>query len=342
MDKPQLLVRSFPDPIPQESSSSWRGRWRRLRPTAPPLFRWVGPASALGATLIGLTLGLSACSSRSLPSASTPVRSGALPTLRIAVLPAYARAEQERIIAPLDAHLEKVLGQQVDFLFAENYEDNVKMLLDGRANAAYTGPAIYLEARDRGARIQPLAAPIDERTKRPWYRAAIIVASNGPIQTLADLKGKRIAFVAPTSTSGYLVPLAALTQVGLKPTRDFAAVVFGGNHTKTVALLETGKVDACATSLDSYRKQQASDQPTVAQSRVLWQSDPIPHSPFVISEDLPPELVEKLKEALLTVPPNLQDILGTPLLGYTLVTATDYEPIQQLRVQLRMAKDSPK
>lgn len=299
-------------------------------------------SSVLGATLVGVALTfLSACAPRSLPSASPPVPSVELPTLRIAVLPAYARAEQERIIAPLDAHLEKVLGQRVDFLFAESYEDNVKMLVDGRANAAYTGPAIYLEALERGGRLEPLAAPIDKMTKRPWYRACIIVASNNPAKTLADLKGKRIAFVAPTSTSGYLVPLAAFKQLGLA-SQDFAAVVFGGNHTKTAALLDMGKVDAYATSLDSYKKQQALEKSPATQSRVLWESEPIPHSPFVISQDLPPELVEKLKEALLTVPPDLEDIIGTPLLGYTLVTAADYEPIQQLRIQLQMAKSNPK
>jgi phosphonate transport system substrate-binding protein len=72
---------------------------------------------------------------------------------------------------------------------------------------------------------------------------------------------------------------------------------------------------------------------------VLWESAPIPHTPFLVSRDLPPDLIEKMKEAFLTVPPGLQDIVGTYASGYTLVEASDYEPIQQLRIQLHLAAE---
>lgn len=261
------------------------------------------------------------------------------PVLRISVLPTQNKTEQERMIVPLDAHLEKVLGQRVEFLIAKDYKDNVDMLVDGRANAAYTGAVSYFEALERGAKVEPLVAPIDKFTNRPWYRACIIVATNSPLRTLADLKGRRVAFVSPSSTSGYLMPLSALKQLGIDPERDFAQVVFGGTHANTEALLEEGKVDAIATNIPSYNKRQSLGQLTPENSRVLWESAPVPHSPFLIASDLPPELIEKLKEAFLTVPPGLQDIVGTQASGYTLVQASDYQPIQQLRIQLRLAAE---
>jgi phosphonate transport system substrate-binding protein len=136
--------------------------------------------------------------------------------LRVSLVPTENQAAQEQVIAPLDAHLEKVLGQQVDFLFAKNYQDSVDMLVDGRANSAYFEPVTYLEALEQGAKIEPLTAPIDKFTNRPWHRSCIIVPKNSPIRTLADLKGKRVAFVDTTSTSGYLIPLATLNQLGIE------------------------------------------------------------------------------------------------------------------------------
>ncbi|MBM0745718.1 phosphate/phosphite/phosphonate ABC transporter substrate-binding protein (plasmid) [Phormidium sp. CLA17] len=276
------------------------------------------------------------------PTAQVSTPPSEQPVLRISVLPTQNKAEQEQMIAPLDAHLEKVLGQRVEFLIAASYKDNVDMLVDGRANAAYTGAVSYFEALERGAKVEPLAAPIDQFTNRPWYRACIIVAASSPIQTLADLRGKRVAFVSPSSTSGYLMPLAALKQLGIDPDRDFAAVIFGGTHAQTEALLEDGKVDAIATNIPSYNKRQSLGQLTPGNSRVLWESAPVPHSPFLVASNLPPALIEKLKEAFLTVPPGLQDIVGTQAQGYTLVEASDYEPIQQLRIQLRLTADTSK
>ena len=289
----------------------------------------------LGILSLTLTLWLGSCSSAPVSHSPTPRN---LPLVRISVLPTQNRVEQEKMIAPLDAHLEKVLGQPVEFLIAASYADNVDMLVDGRANAAYTGAVSYLEMLERGVKVEPIAAPIDKFTHRPWYRACMIVAANSPIKTLQDLKGKRVAFVSPSSTSGYLLPLAALKQAGIDPKRDFAAVIFGGTHANTEALLEEGKVDAIATNIPSYVKRQTLGKLTPKNSRVFWESQPVPHSPFLASSDLPPDVIEKLKEALLTVPPGVQDIVGTQAEGYTLVVASDYQPIQQIRIQLGLAK----
>jgi phosphonate transport system substrate-binding protein len=280
------------------------------------------------------------CTQLANPPEQSTTASAELPVLRISVLPTQNKADQEKMIAPLDAHLEKVLGQRVDFLIAASYEDNVDMLVDGRANAAYTGPLSYLKALERGAKVEPIAAAIDKFTRRPWYRACIIVEADSPIKTLADLKDKRVAFVNPNSASGYLMPLAALKQLGIDPERDFAQVIFGGTHAQTEALLEDGKVDAIATHLSSYKKLQTQDKSQ--NSRVLWESAPLPHSPFLVSKNLPPEQIEKLKEAFLTVPPGMQDLMGAEAIGYTLVLESDYEPIQQLRTQLNLAAEETK
>lgn len=266
------------------------------------------------------------------PQFSEPV------ALKIIVQPAQDRSEQKRMIPPLKAHLEKVLGQPVDFMVAKDYEDSINVLVAGQVNAAYMGGASYFEALERGAKVKPLVAPIDRYTLRPWYRACILVPAKSSIKTLADLKNKRVAFVNRSSTSGYLKPLAALRELGIQPERDLAAVIFGDTHDRTAAML--GKAaDAIATNLATYTRWKQQGKLSEQAVRIIWQSDPFPHSPVLISETLPPELVEKLKEAFLTTPEGIQDLMGAETIGYTLVEAEDYEAVQDLRQELNLTKE---
>ncbi|MBD2531324.1 phosphate/phosphite/phosphonate ABC transporter substrate-binding protein [Nostoc flagelliforme FACHB-838] len=290
-----------------------------------------------------------------------------LPTLKIGVLPTQSRTEQERMIKPLKEYLEQSLGQRgdtksqskiiggqgrhkkpeiqkveyaiassVDFQIAKDYEQIIDWLLQDKLDMAYLGPMSYLEALDRGAKVEPLVAPIDKYTGQPWYRACIIVRQDSLIKTLKDLKGKRIAFVDKLSTSGYLMPLATFKKVGINYDRDFAKVLYTGSHSNSMAALENGIVDAVATNISSYLKRQKSGKLTPQNSRILWESAPIPSYPIVVSKRLAPELIQRLKQAFISSPEGFEDIIGTESAGYTLVSSSDYAPIEQLRKYLNL------
>jgi phosphonate transport system substrate-binding protein len=48
--------------------------------------------------------------------------------------------------------------------------------------------------------------------------------------------------------------------------------------------------------------------------------------------------LEKLKEAFLTTPAGIEDLMGAKSAGYTLVEAEDYESIGELRRQLNLSR----
>ncbi|MBD2384329.1 substrate-binding domain-containing protein [Cylindrospermum sp. FACHB-282] len=257
-------------------------------------------------------------------------------TLKIGVLPARNPQDQEQMMKVFDAYLEKSLGRQVDFQIAKNYNEAVDWLVQEKVDIAYLGPSTYLKALDRGAKVEPLVAPIDMHTGQPWYRACIIVRADSPIKTLKDLKGQRVAFVDKSSTSGYLMPLVSLKKLGINPERDFAQVLFAGNHSKSMAALENGTVDAAAANISSYLKRQKSGKLTPKNSRIIWESAPIPKPPIVVSTRLSLELIEQLKQAFINTPDGMEDITGNESAGYTLVSPSDYAPVQQLRKDLNL------
>ena len=51
----------------------------------------------------------------------------------------------------------------------------------------------------------------------PTYQSQFIAKADGPIKSIADLAGKKVAFVDPSSTSGYLLPLKTLKEKKIEP-----------------------------------------------------------------------------------------------------------------------------
>jgi phosphonate transport system substrate-binding protein len=71
------------------------------------------------------------------------------------------------------------------------------------------------------------------------YFAQFIAGRDSGIETLADLEGKSWGFGDTGSTSGYLVPLAMLNDLGITPGEQ----VETGGHTETANAVYNGEVD---------------------------------------------------------------------------------------------------
>ena len=75
------------------------------------------------------------------------------------------------------------------------------------------------------------------------YQSQFIAKADGKVKKIEDLAGKKIAFVEPSSTSGYLLPLKTLKDKGIEPKET----VFAGKHDNVVSMVYQGQVDAGAT-----------------------------------------------------------------------------------------------
>jgi len=150
-------------------------------------------------------------------SSSNPNKSAVTPTtnpagtrpLRVAVIPWQSPEEQQQKLQPLADYLQKTLNRPVSFQITKDYETAVDLLVKEEVDMAYLAALTYIKARDRNPSIEQLVVPIDQTTGRPWYTSVIVANTTKGIKSLSDLKGKRFAFVSPSSTSGFLLPLNA-------------------------------------------------------------------------------------------------------------------------------------
>jgi phosphonate transport system substrate-binding protein len=92
-----------------------------------------------------------------------------------------------------------------------------------------------------GRRIKLLLQAI--RGDSSSYFSVLFVRDDSPAATLADLRGKRIAWVSRDSSAGYVLAAHALAESGVQPGWES----FEGSHAAVVRAVASGEADAGAT-----------------------------------------------------------------------------------------------
>lgn len=110
-----------------------------------------------------------------------------------------------------------------------------------------TNPGHYvaLEARHRATRIATQKVDPDRDSEHAVGSAVIVPSERSDLQTLDDLRGRRIAATVPDGFSGWLTVWAELKRRGIDPERKEVTPVFAGlPMSRVLEKLEHGEVDA--------------------------------------------------------------------------------------------------
>jgi len=198
---------------------------------------------------------------------------------------------------PLADLLTNKLGVPVEVFVGTDYNGVIEAMGAKKVDIGFLNPVGYVVAKDKGYADVILLA---ERNGGKTYRSQFVVLKDSPIQKLEDLKGKKIAWVDPNSTSGYIYPAAMLKEKGIDPEKDVQGTYAGG-HDKAIMALLRGDVDA-AVSFDDARSIVAKSDPSVMEkTRILTYSSDIPNDTISVRSSLSQEWKDKIKQAFLDV-----------------------------------------
>jgi phosphonate transport system substrate-binding protein len=225
--------------------------------------------------------------------------------------PAKVKAQSEEVAA----FLSQEVGVPVRAIVPSSYGASVQALVSNQAQVAYVSSLPFLLAQQE-APVQLILAEVrDDRTD---YDSIIVVRADDQTKTLAELKGKRMLFTSPTSTSGYLMPYSRLVQEGLlEPKQDpatfFSAVNFGGSYDKALLGVLNGQADVCAVSDYTLQGPKADIYLSAEQRaglRVLAEIPGVPTHGICLRTDLPADLQAKLKAGILKLSAEKPELLG--------------------------------
>lgn len=219
-------------------------------------------------------------------------------------------------------------GVPFDYVLYTNYERQVEGHFAGEIDFAWNSPLAWIEAERLAPSAGKVARAIAMRDTDRDLTSVVLVRSDGPVKTVADLAGKRVAVGAGDSPQATILPLLHLAEQGLTPRRAGAAadtvkgpsfeyvlhdVLVGkhgdhvGGERDAVKALVRGEVDA-ACILDANTLVFANDGTTPEGAlRPLASTPPFDHCNFTVLDDAAgasspkADLIAKVRELLLAM-----------------------------------------
>lgn len=220
------------------------------------------------------------------------------PVLNLGLVPSEDAEAMIKDSGDLIKALEKELNVKIKPFVATDYGGVIEAMRAGHVDVAWFGGFSYVLASSI-AGAEAFAVPVPSKTGIASYRSCIFVRADGPLKTIADLRGKTLALVDPASNSGNLFPRAVLAKNGVAEAESyFSRLIYSGSHNASLLSLKNGKIDAAGSNPEiSLNQMIKNGQIGANELRSIACSEPIPNSPFSIRGNLDASRKSQIKEA---------------------------------------------
>lgn len=269
---------------------------------------------------------------------------------RIGLIGGENEADRLRNNQCLVDHLKKEFGfEKVSLFPAADYDGVIQGLLGGTLDYAELGASGYAKAYLSNPKaVEPIFTTVQTDGAMGYYSIMVARKDSG-MTKVTDIKGKKLGFADPDSTSGYLIPTVTLpAALGGKPVKEYVASTgFGGGHENLVLEVLKGTFDAGTTFgsgvgnfKDGYTSgnlKKMADKGLVNMDDLveLWKSPLIPNGPIVVRSSLPADMKKKLTAYMMALPQTdakcFSAVQGGEFKGYAEVNESFYKPIIDAR-----------
>ncbi len=267
--------------------------------------------------------------------------------INIGVLGIRPNAESQAQWQPFAEHLQQKLAPNKVNLRVLDFDALHQAADRQELDVIVTNPADYVMMSHRMGLSSPLVSLINESRGIPMrgYGGVILVrAGQKSIQSLQDLRSKRVATTEADSIGGFQSQAYELMQAGVEP-HELVLVQLPMPHENAIKALLSGKADAAFVRSGVYEAMVDAGTLNPEMVRVINPQE-LPGFPLQVSTRLYPEWpvsamthvhpdqAAKIAAALLSIPADSPVTRAIGIHGFTI--PYDYEPIRELARTLRL------
>lgn len=228
-------------------------------------------------------------------------------------------------------YLAAELGVEVRYIPVKSYAAAVTAFRNNEVQLAWFGGFTGVQAQ----RLVPGSRAIAQGVEDPEFISHLIVHASTGIEPSDDfplaLRGKRFTFGSRSSTSGRLMPEHFMREAtGESPQRFFSRVGFSGDHSATIALVQSGAWDAGVVNYKVWEQERAEGRIDDSKVRKVWTTPPYPDYHWVIRGDVDARFGEnfadRVQAALLAITDEAL-LAAFPRQGFIPASNEDYQLI---------------
>ena len=238
--------------------------------------------------------------------------------------------------AAIKSALERATGLAWKVTVMSSYAAQVEGMCSGAIDVGFFAPLqmTLLIGKQCGTPVLAALRKDDTGQLATTYKSQILVRTDSGINSLADLKGKKFAFVDALSASGYVYPtLVIKNKTGQEPKTFFSQTIFAGGHPQAALAVYNKQVDGAATFIDARDSLVAANPDIKTATKVIETAGPIPNDGVALRKGFPDDLGKTVTQALIDYS---KDTGGAKILsalfawdGILAIDAKFYDPMKE-------------
>ena len=213
--------------------------------------------------------------------------------LAFGIFPRWNAQTTVRDFTPLATLLGQELGRPVRIETDKDFDSFMNRVYARKFDLVHLNQLQYVQAHQR-AGYQAIAKMCDNTSCT--IKAFIVTRRDTAISTVADLRGRIIAFADPSAMVSHVLAKSLLREQGLKPAQY--STIFARNPPNALLAVYNAEADAAGVGESVLQREEIKQLIDLNQLRILAQSRPIPHLPIAVSSDLDRTIAQRVRQIL--------------------------------------------
>lgn len=229
-------------------------------------------------------------------------------------------------------HLSRSLAVEVRYVPVKSYVAAVTAFANDQVQLAWFGGLTGVQARQRVPGSRAIAQGVEDQTFVTYF---IANAASGitPADALPPaIAGRSFTFGSKSSTSGRLMPEFHIREAfGKAPEDVFSRVGYSGDHSRTIALVQSGAYDVGALNYQVWDDEVKEGKADPTKVTVIWRTPPYPDYQWTIRGDVDARYGDGFTAKVQRVLLDMKDpalLEAFPRSGFVPAGNDDYAPIE--------------